>query len=81
MTLPAVPASNGTRRGSRTVEGAPLPSGEWEALDCLRQGLGTAEIARRLFVSPAAVRSHVAAVLRKLKVPDRGAAVRLFPDS
>jgi DNA-binding NarL/FixJ family response regulator len=60
---------------------AHLTSREWQVLDYLRQGLGTAEIARRLFVSPATVRSHVAAVLRTLRVPDREAAVRLFADS
>jgi two-component system nitrate/nitrite response regulator NarL len=57
-----------------------LTSREWQVLDLLRQGLATGEIARRLFVSPETVRSHVAAVLRKLRVPDRGAAIRLFQD-
>lgn len=61
--------------------GVPLTSREWQVLDLLRQGLATSEIARRLFVSPATVRSHVAAVLRKLRVPDRAAAVRLFDGS
>jgi DNA-binding NarL/FixJ family response regulator len=60
--------------------GAQLTSREWQVLDFLRQGLTTSEIARRLFVSPATVRSHVAAVLRKLRVPDREAAIRLFED-
>jgi DNA-binding NarL/FixJ family response regulator len=60
--------------------GAQLTSREWQVLDFLRQGLSTGEIARRLFVSPATVRSHVAAVLRKLRVPDRDAAIRLFED-
>jgi two-component system, NarL family, nitrate/nitrite response regulator NarL len=60
--------------------GAQLTSREWQVLDYLRQGLPTSEIARRLFVSPATVRSHVAAVLRKLRVPDREAAIRLFED-
>jgi two-component system, NarL family, nitrate/nitrite response regulator NarL len=60
--------------------GAQLTSREWQVLDFLRQGLATGEIARRLFVSPATVRSHVAAVLRKLRVPDREAAIRLFED-
>jgi two-component system nitrate/nitrite response regulator NarL len=61
--------------------GAQLTSREWQVLDYLRQGLATGEIARRLYVSPATVRSHVAAVLRKLRVPDREAAIRLFEDS
>jgi two-component system, NarL family, nitrate/nitrite response regulator NarL len=60
--------------------GAQLTSREWQVLDLLRQGLATSEIARRLFVSPATVRSHVAAVLRKLRVPDRNSAIRLFDD-
>jgi two-component system nitrate/nitrite response regulator NarL len=65
----------------RSAGGAQLTSREWQVLDYLRQGLTTGEIARLLFVSPATVRSHVAAVLRKLRVPDREAAVRLFEDS
>jgi DNA-binding NarL/FixJ family response regulator len=60
--------------------GVQLTSREWQVLDLLRQGLNTSDIARRLFVSPATVRSHVAAVLRKLRVPDRDAAIRLFED-
>jgi DNA-binding NarL/FixJ family response regulator len=57
---------------------AALTSREWQVLDLLRLELSTAEIARRLSVSRATVRSHVAAILRKLRVPDRAAAVRLF---
>lgn len=60
--------------------GAQLTSREWQVLDFLRQGLATNDIARRLFVSPATVRSHVAAVLRKLRVPDREAAIALFEE-
>ena len=59
-------------------EASQLTSREWQVLDLLRQDLSTAEIARRLTVSQATVRSHVAAVLRKLRVPDRESAVRLF---
>ena len=59
-------------------EAGRLTSREWEVLDLLRQGLATREIARRLTLSQATVRSHVAAILRKLDVPDREAAVRLF---
>jgi two-component system, NarL family, nitrate/nitrite response regulator NarL len=63
------------------TNGPQLTSREWQVLDLLRQSLTTGEIARRLFVSPATVRSHVAAVLRKLRVPDREAAIRLFHES
>ncbi len=59
---------------------AQLTSREWETLEFLRQGMTTAEIASRLSVSAATVRSHVAAVLRKLRVPDRESAVRLFEE-
>ena len=55
-----------------------LTSREWEVLELMRRRLSTAQIARTLVVSPATVRSHVAAILRKLRVPDRDAAVRLL---
>lgn len=61
--------------------GAQLTSREWQVLELMRQGLTTAQIARRLVVSPATVRSHVAAILRKLRVPDREAALKLFEGS
>jgi two-component system, NarL family, nitrate/nitrite response regulator NarL len=55
-----------------------LTGREWEVLDLLRQGLGTSEIASRLFIAEGTVRTHVAAVLRKLDVDDRVSAVRLL---
>jgi two-component system, NarL family, nitrate/nitrite response regulator NarL len=73
--------SSPRRRALLGANDAQLTSREWQVLDYLRQGLATGDIARRLYVSPATVRSHVAAVLRKLRVPDRQAAVRLFDDS
>jgi DNA-binding NarL/FixJ family response regulator len=59
----------------RSVE---LTSREWEVLELMRQGLPTAEIARRLFIAEVTVRTHVSAILRKLQVPDRRSAVRLL---
>lgn len=67
-----------TIRGKRNVELTPK---EWEVLESLRDGLSTEEIAERLYVSPVTVRSHVSAILKKLKVPDRAAAVELLEDS
>ncbi len=58
--------------------GGGLTSREWQVLELLRNGLTTGEIADRLFVSRATVRSHVAAILRKLRVPDRESAIRLL---
>lgn len=69
------------RRGVRgTAAGARLTGREWEVLDLLRRGLTTAEIARRLFISNVTVRSHVASMLAKLRVPDRRAAIRMFEE-
>lgn len=56
----------------------PLTSREWEVLELLRQGATTGQIAERLSVSNATVRSHAAAILRKLRVPDRASAIRLL---
>jgi two-component system, NarL family, nitrate/nitrite response regulator NarL len=54
---------------------------ESEVLDLLRRGLATAEIADRLDISPVTVRRHVGLLLRKLRVPDRAAALRLLERS
>jgi DNA-binding NarL/FixJ family response regulator len=61
------------RRALVTDNGHDLTSREWEVLDLLRQGLSTREVAERLFVSRATVRSHAASVMRKLDLPDREA--------
>jgi DNA-binding NarL/FixJ family response regulator len=58
--------------------GEKLTSREWEVLELMRQGLPTAEIAERLFVSKVTVRGHVASILRKLRVPDRESLLRLL---
>jgi len=57
---------------------ARLTGREWDVLELMREGLTTAQIAERLYVSQTTVRSHVSRVLHKLKVSDREAAVRLF---
>ena len=56
----------------------PLTSREWEVLELMSRRLTNSQIARELSVSPVTVRTHVSAVLRKLRVPDRDGAVRLF---
>jgi DNA-binding NarL/FixJ family response regulator len=61
--------------GRRGVE---LTDREWEVLEAMRQGLTTDEIAARLFISPVTVRTHVSAILRKLHVSTREAALELF---
>jgi DNA-binding NarL/FixJ family response regulator len=57
---------------------AALTQREWTVLELLREGLTTADIASRLFVTPATVRSHVSAILEKLGAADRDEAVRLL---
>jgi DNA-binding NarL/FixJ family response regulator len=52
-----------------------LTGREREVLELLAAGLPTGQIARRLTLSDKTVRNHVSAVLTKLQVPDRGAAV------
>ena len=62
-------------RGRRSAE---LTDREWEVLELMRQGCSTEEIAGRLFISPVTVRTHVSAILRKLHVPTREAAIELL---
>lgn len=61
--------------GRRGVE---LTDREWEVLESMKQGLTTEEIATRLFISPVTVRTHVSAILRKLHVATREAALELL---
>jgi DNA-binding NarL/FixJ family response regulator len=55
---------------------ARLTSREWEIVAMLRRGLSTRQIARRLLLSPATVRSHIAAAVRKLGATDRESMIR-----
>jgi DNA-binding NarL/FixJ family response regulator len=55
-----------------------LTSREWETLDAMRDGLSTAEIAEQFGVAPVTVRTHISAILRKLRVKDRQEALRLI---
>lgn len=56
---------------------ARLTSREAEVLNLLSLGMSTEQIAERLFVGKVTVRTHVAAILKKLRVTDRDAAVRI----
>jgi DNA-binding NarL/FixJ family response regulator len=55
--------------------GGELTQREWEVLELLIDGEGTAEIARKLGLALETVRSHVKHVLRKLGVSTRGEAI------
>jgi DNA-binding NarL/FixJ family response regulator len=72
-----------TARRRTTVGDGPerqLTSREWQVLDLLRDELTTAQIARRLVLSPVTVRTHINAILRKLQVRDREQLLREFRD-
>jgi DNA-binding NarL/FixJ family response regulator len=58
-----------------------LTGREREILDLVAAGLGNHEIARRLVLSEKTVRNNVAAILTKLQVPDRAAAVAKARDT
>lgn len=62
-------------------KGVELTSKEWEVLDLMREGLSTADIGGRLFISAGTVRSHVSSILKKLRVSDRKAAIKLLEES
>jgi DNA-binding NarL/FixJ family response regulator len=64
-------------RGGFEVE---LTRRQSEVLELLREGLGTAEIAARLGLSPVTVRRHLSLVLDKLGVSDRAEARHLLEE-
>jgi DNA-binding NarL/FixJ family response regulator len=72
--------TGGTRRRMPLAgeRGAELTSREWEVLELMSDGESTSAMAERLNVSPVTVRRHVSAILRKLEVSDRDAAVKLL---
>ncbi len=43
--------------------------------DLIASGVGNAEIAKRLFLSPKTVRNHVSSVFSELQVADRAQAI------
>lgn len=77
MTAALVDHYRHTRRRRLYVDGHPvkLSEREWEVLELLCDGLSTADIARRTFVAPVTVRSHISALFKKLRVSSREEAV------
>ena len=68
----------GRRRPLLKRRGVVLTDREWEVLELMSQGLTTFEIADRLFIEPVTVRTHVSAILKKLHVSSRKAALQLI---
>lgn len=67
-----------SRRPKRA--GSELTSRESEILGLMSEGLTTEQIATRLFVAQVTVRTHISTILKKLRVPDRAAAIRLVEE-
>jgi DNA-binding NarL/FixJ family response regulator len=68
----------GTRRPPRQPRERPaLSAREWEILELLGEGAGTAEMAKRLFLYQVTVRRNISSILAKLGVSSREEAVRL----
>jgi DNA-binding NarL/FixJ family response regulator len=61
--------------------GVMMTTREVQVLELLRQGLGTSEIAERLWIAPVTVRRHISLSLRRLGVSNRAEAVRLIERS
>jgi len=57
---------------------AELTPRQRQALELLRYGMSTAQIAACLFVSTGTVRTHIAAIVHKLRDPDREGALQLL---
>jgi RNA polymerase sigma factor (sigma-70 family) len=58
--------------------GVELTAREREVLELLDHGLGTSEIAEELSISAVTVRRHISRTLKKLRVSDREAALRVL---
>ena len=58
-----------------------LTSREWEVLNLIAGGKSTRQVAEQLTLSPTAVRVHIAAIVRKLGVESRAAAIALVTRS
>ena len=69
----------GKQRRLADADGAlvTLSERESEVLELLRTELTTKQIAERLGISPVTVRRHISDIIKKLRVPDRGAALKL----
>jgi DNA-binding NarL/FixJ family response regulator len=82
MTARLICEFRGRERVNRWPKRAPnqvrLTNREWDVLEMMDEGLTTADMADRMFVSAVTVRSHVHAILHKLHMPDRESVVKMM---
>lgn len=73
----------GSERRTPDADGSlvTLSERESEVLELLHAELSTKQIAHRLGISPVTVRRHISDLVRKLRVPDRDAALKLTAGS
>jgi two-component system NarL family response regulator len=64
------------RSRERLSSGARMTQRECEVIELLIDGLNTGEIGNRLFISEVTVRTHIANIVKKLKVEDREGAIQ-----
>lgn len=64
------------RSQSELFNGIRFSPRESQVVELLSEGLTSAEIARRLYITQATVRSHVAGIAHKLRVKDRADIIR-----
>lgn len=69
---------HGRRLPVGSGEVAELTAREWDVISLLAEGASTREMAERLGIADVTVRRHVSALLTKLQVADRAAAVALL---
>jgi two-component system nitrate/nitrite response regulator NarL len=80
LVLTLIEAFREQAGGGRDASSPPRLSGltrrESDVLEVLALGCSTKQIASRLAIADVTVRSHIATIMRKLEVTDRGEAVR-----
>ena len=64
------------RSRERLASGAHLTQRECEVIELLIDGLNTGEIGKRLFISEVTVRTHIANIVKKMKVDGREGAIQ-----
>jgi DNA-binding NarL/FixJ family response regulator len=70
--------SRNRRLRIRSGASVQLTEREWAILELLDEGRTTSGVAAALFVAPVTIRTHIAAVVRKLEVRDRDEALAVF---